>query len=135
MFDGAHAGVSVGNIHRILQTTSDRIQCAAHGLPNQRIAACAASSALDARRIVTGPRDATIGPHEHGAQSQPVFRIARKIRDPVAPAVGERLKRPSCVEVQQHALVEPDVVAKPRFVGQFEVGNAAAHERMTTAET
>ena len=92
------------------------------------------SSFLMVRGGVAGPSDEAIGAHEHGAQTQPILRVACDIRDPMPPAACKRLKRRGSVKVQQQAFPGPEELAELRPVGQLEVGGAAAHERMAAAK-
>ena len=83
---------------------------------------------------LTGPSDEAIGAHEHGAQTQPILRVACDICDPTPPSACKRLKRRGSVKVQQQAFPVPEELAELRPASQLEVGGAAAHERMAAAK-
>jgi hypothetical protein len=60
---------------------------------------------------VAGPSDEAIGTHEHGAQTQPILRVACDIRDPIPPASCKRCERRGSVKVQQQAFPVPEEFA------------------------
>lgn len=72
------------------------------------------SSFLMVRGGVAGPSDEAIGTHEHGAQTQPILRVACDIRDPIPPASCKRCERRGSVKVQQQAFPVPEEFAELR---------------------
>src|SRR3569833_839865 len=82
----------------------------------------------------SGPGDDAVRSYKPSAQTQPLPCVACDIGDPVAPAAGKGLKRWARVEVLQQAFSLPEEFAGPRSVGQFEVRNAAAQQRVSAAE-
>lgn len=92
------------------------------------------SGVLRVRGDLTDPRNETIRAYQHGTQAQRILNVSRDISDPPNPAACKRLQRCTSIKVQEQAATRPQEIADPRPVGQLEVRNAAADERMIAAE-